>query len=51
MSDRLNMPAWYVGLCRSQSKAVWRGLITEREAAVFLRVFHAAALTEALRAV
>lgn len=42
------MPAWYVRLCDAQSRAVWRGQVTEREATQFLIVFHAAALGEAM---
>lgn len=47
-AERVRMPRWYVLWCETQSRAVWRGLITEREATVGLRVMHAAALREAL---
>lgn len=47
---RLRMPAWYRTLCDKQSRAVYRGQITESESALALDVFHAAALREALAA-
>ena len=43
----MRMPRWYVRWCETMSRAVWRGLVTEREARVAHRVLHAAALREA----
>lgn len=45
---RLRMPRWYVLGCEALSRAVWRGHVTDREATVWLDVFHDVALREGL---